>query len=84
MQKMMNFNGSDNAPSYNANEHIQIFFIIFFFLGNMIILNSFISLSLITFKKLKEEKTGEKYINETEKTWLKLKISISGLDNLKK
>ena len=58
MQKMMNFNGGGNAPSYNANEHIQIFFVVFFFIGNIIILNSFISLTLITFKKIKEKETG--------------------------
>ena len=76
MKNMMDFNGKDMAPSYNANEHIQIFFVIFFFFGNLIILNSFISLSLITFKKLKEKETGEVYLNETEKMWLRLKSQI--------
>lgn len=84
MTKMMNFNGTGNAPSYNANEHIQIFFVIFFFFGNIIILNSFISLSLITFKKIKEKETGEKYLNETEKIWLRLKLQIIELSPLKK
>ena len=84
MQKMMDFNGAGKAPSYNANEHIQIFFVFFFFLGNIIILNSFISLSLITFKKIKEKETGEKYLNDIEKMWLRLKLQIIELNPLKK
>ena len=55
MALVMNFNGKDKQPVYNANQHIQIFFIIFFFLGNLIILNSFISISLTNFKKIKEK-----------------------------
>ena len=84
MQDMMNFNGGGNPPSYNANEHIQIFFVIFFFFGNIIILNSFISLTLVTFKRLKEKETGEKYLNDTEKMWLRLKLQIIELNPLKR
>ena len=55
MQKMMDFNGSGKAPSYNANEHIQIFFVAFFFFTNLMIQNSLFSFSIITFKNIKEK-----------------------------
>ena len=54
----MNLAGIDNTLQMNANEHIKIFFVLFFFFGNLIILNSFIGLSLWNFKKLKDRTTG--------------------------
>ena len=63
MTEAMNFNGT-KAPSYNQNEHIQIFFVIFFFLGNMVIINCFIGMALYNFKSIKEKETGEKDMTE--------------------
>ena len=76
MTGAMNFNGVGKAPSYNQNEHIQIFFVIFFFLGSMVILNCFIGLTLYNFKKIKERETGEKGMTEMEKHWLRIKMQI--------
>ena len=64
MTEAMNFNGVGKAPSYNQNEHIQIFFVVFFFLGNMVIINCFIGVALYNFKKIKERETGEKGMTE--------------------
>ena len=75
MTEAMDFNG-DKAPSYNQNEHIQIFFVVFFFLGNMVILNCFIGVTLYNFKKIKERETGEKGMTKIEKLWLRIKVQI--------
>ena len=58
MQKMMDFNGKDKAPSYNANELFQIFFVVFFFVTGFILVNSVVSLSIVIFKNIKEKETG--------------------------
>ena len=84
MTEAMNFNGTGKAPSYNQNEHIQIFFVVFFFLGKMVILNCFIGLTLYNFKKIKERETGEKDLTELDKLWLKIKIQILQLEPLPK
>ena len=84
MYRVMNYNGEDNAPEYNANENIQIFFVVFFFFGNLIILNSFISISVINFRKLKEKETGEKFISEVERNWLRIKLQILKLVPMRK
>ena len=80
MMEAMNFNGAGKAPCYNQNEHIQIFFVVFFFLGKMIILNCFIGLTLYNFKKIKERETGEKGLTRLEKLWLKMKVQILQLE----
>ena len=76
MMEAMNFNGQDKVPSYNKNEHIQIFFVFFFFLGNIIVLSSFIGITLYNFKKIKERETGEKNMRELERLWLRIKVQI--------
>lgn len=80
MQNAMNLNGVDRAPSYNSNEHIQIFFVFFFFFGNLIVLNFFISYTLFLYKKIKENETGEWRITENEKSWLSIKLQILALN----
>jgi hypothetical protein len=54
----MNLNGEGFAPIKNANAGIEVFFILFFFFGNLIILNSVISISLFNYKTIKEKETG--------------------------
>ena len=76
MAEAMNFSDPGKAPSYNQNEHIQVFFVAFFFLGNMVIINCFIGLALYNFKKIKERETGEKGMTEIEKHWLRIKMQI--------
>ena len=58
MTSMMNLAGTNQEPSYNKNQYINIFFVFFFFFGNLILLNVFIGLSVSNFKRLKEKTTG--------------------------
>jgi hypothetical protein len=45
-------------PVRDANKYISIFFVLFFFFGNLIMLNVFIGLSVSNFKRLKDKNTG--------------------------
>jgi hypothetical protein len=51
----MDMNGEGMAPTLNANFHIQIFFMVLFFFGNMIVLNSLIGITLDSYKRIKED-----------------------------
>ena len=82
MTPMMNMRGTDLEPSYNANQYINIFFVIFFFFGNLIMLNVFIGLSVTNFKWLKEKTTGENRLTKKEKMWLSVKEQIYRLQPL--
>ena len=64
MSSAMDMNGVNNAPSFNANHGIQIFFVVIFFLGNLIVLNSFISFTLECYGKIKRKETGEYKLTE--------------------
>ena len=57
--RLMNISGPGRAPSYNANEHIQIYFVAVFFLGGILGLNIYISIVLVGFRKAKERLSGE-------------------------
>lgn len=52
MFEMANLKGLNYQPESHANQFSRIFFILFFFIGNMIILNIFIGLCIYTIKKL--------------------------------
>lgn len=58
MFQTSNLVGINFQPIINANSHGRIFFILFFFFGNMIILNIFIGLSISTIKKIERHETG--------------------------
>ena len=58
MQPAMNFNGPKLQPVLNSNSYISLFFIAFFFFGNLIMLNVFIGLSVSNLKRLKDICTG--------------------------
>lgn len=53
MQPMMNFVGEGYEPILDTNKYISIFFVCFFFFGNLIMLNVFVGLSVSNFKSLK-------------------------------
>lgn len=82
MTPMMNFRGEDLEPSYNSNQYINIFFVVFFFFGNLIMLNVFIGLSVSIFKVLKEKTTGESKLSKKERMWLSVKEQIYRLQPL--
>jgi hypothetical protein len=76
MGSAMDMAGAGRAPGYNSNEHVQLFFLVFFLLGNLLVLNSFVSLSLFNYKRIKERETGEWQISAHERTWLSIKLQI--------
>lgn len=55
---VMNLAGNSLNPVLDANKYICIFFVFFFFFGNLIMLNVFIGLSVSNFKRLKGITTG--------------------------
>jgi hypothetical protein len=82
MTPMMDFRGKDLEPTYNANQYINIFFVVFFFFANLIMLNVFIGLSVSIFKVLKEKTTGESKLSKKERMWLSVKEQIYRLQPL--
>ena len=76
---VMDLKGKDNAPQYNANEHFQIFYVVFYFLGGIITLNFFVSIMLINYRRAKESFSGEKDFTYIQKQWLSIKIYILSL-----
>ena len=82
MTTMMDLKGKDLEPSYNYNQYINIFFVFFFFFGNLIMLNVFVGLSVSNFKRLKEKTTGESKLTKKERMWLSVKEQIYRLKPL--
>lgn len=64
LQPMMDLAGKDMNPVTDANKYISIFFMFFFFFGNLIMLNVFIGLSVSNFKRLKDKTTGQAKLNK--------------------
>ena len=64
---LMDANGKDNAPQYNTNEHIQIYFLALFLVGGIVALNLLVSTVLVNYKKTKEELSGEKHLTAIQK-----------------
>ena len=62
MAKAMDLDGKDHTPRYNANQHIQIFFVAYYFLGTVATLNFLVSTVLLNYQKTKEELSGEKQL----------------------
>jgi hypothetical protein len=58
MVDAMDMNGEGMNQSINANLHIQVFYLMLFFCGNIIFLNFFISFTLNCYKNIKEQETG--------------------------
>ena len=80
MTDMMNFNGEGLAPSYNANEHFQVYFVAGFFLAGIFLLNIYISILLVGFRKAKEQLSGETKLTELQKQWLRVKSLICEME----
>ena len=49
MAKAMDLDGKDHTPRYNANQHIQIFFVAYYFLGTVATLNFLVSTVLLNY-----------------------------------
>ena len=80
----MDLNGKDQAPQYNANQHIQIFLFFLFLVVGIITLNFLVSAVLINYRKAKEDISGEKDLTSLEEQWLTLKTYILSLEPEKK
>ena len=55
MLPLSSIRGKNLQPEINANPHIRLFFLFFFFVGNIVILNVFIGLSIQAIKTIKKE-----------------------------
>ena len=54
MTDAMDFDEVGKVPSFNANQNIQIFFIVFFFIGNFINMNNYINIIWLNFSQLRQ------------------------------
>ena len=68
--------GHGNQPEYGKNIWIEYFFSVFFFLGNLIMLNVFIGLSVYNFQKIKSQVTGLSRLSKNDKMWFSIKNTI--------
>lgn len=58
---------------------MEYFFSIFFFFGNLIMLNVFIGLSVYNFQKIKSQVTGLTRLSKDNKMWFSIKNVIHRL-----
>lgn len=58
---------------------MEYFFSIFFFFGNLIMLNVFIGLSVYNFQKIKSQVTGLSRLSKDNKMWFSIKNVIHRL-----
>ncbi len=71
--------GSGNQPEYGQSIWMEYFFNVFFFFGNMIMLNVFIGLSVNNFQKIKSQVTGVARLSKDGKMWFSIKNTIHRL-----
>jgi len=55
---------------------MEYFFSVFFFFGNMIMLNVFIGLSVYNFQKIKSQVTGLSKLSKDNRVWFSIKNTI--------
>ena len=58
MSFLSSLRGIDKQPHLNANENIKLFFLFFFFFGNMIVLNLFIGVNIHTMNNITKKEKG--------------------------
>ena len=58
LAQAMDLNGAGLTPVYNANEHIQIFYILLYLVGGVILFNFFVGLLLFNYRRVKEQVSG--------------------------
>jgi hypothetical protein len=71
--------GKGNQPQYGHSIWMEYFFSVFFFFGNMIMLNIFIGLSVNNFQKIKSQVTGLARLSKDNKMWFSIKNTIHRL-----
>ncbi|CAD8060541.1 unnamed protein product [Paramecium primaurelia] len=71
--------GKDLAPINNHNRWWAVYFQVFFFIGNICMLNMFISLVVNTYQQTKIKAQGMSDLNGNQREWLQIKNSIHNL-----
>lgn len=71
--------GHGHQPEYGHSVWMEYFFSIFFFFGNLIMLNVFIGLSVYNFQKIKSQVTGLTRLSKDNKMWFSIKNVIHRL-----
>ncbi|CAD8145327.1 unnamed protein product [Paramecium pentaurelia] len=71
--------GKDLAPINNHNRWWAVYFQVFFFIGNICMLNMFISLVVNTYQETKIKAQGMSELNGNQREWLQIKNSIHNL-----
>ena len=65
MAFLSSIKGIDLQPQMNENEMIKIFFLFFFFFGNMIVLNLFIGVNIQTMHKITKKEKGAENLSKS-------------------
>ena len=63
-------------PHHGSNPSIHVYFIVFFFIGNLCLLNMFIGLIVETYQEAKMRAQNLHLLEETQREWFQIKISI--------
>ncbi|CAD8076090.1 unnamed protein product [Paramecium sonneborni] len=71
--------GKDLVPINNHNRWWAVYFQVFFFIGNICMLNMFISLVVNTYQETKIKAQGMSELNGNQREWLQIKNSINNL-----
>ncbi|CAD8064649.1 unnamed protein product [Paramecium sonneborni] len=71
--------GKDLVPINNHNRWWAVYFQVFFFIGNICMLNMFISLVVNTYQETKIKAQGMSELNGNQREWVQIKNSINNL-----
>lgn len=76
MNYLSTIQGEDLQPQYSHSSILRIFFLIFMFFANIIIMNIFVGVCINNFKQIKKKVTGETDLSRQETEWLNIKSQI--------
>jgi hypothetical protein len=75
--------GVDHQPQHDHNRWWGTYFYLFIFIGNVCMLNMFISLVVHTYQESKEEAQNLHLLNEHQREWFKIKLAIYQMQPLR-
>ena len=76
MNYLSTIQGQDLQPQSSNSSFLRIFFLIFIFFANIIVINIFVGVCINNFKQIKKKVTGEANLSKDEKEWLNIKNQI--------
>jgi hypothetical protein len=76
MNYLSTIQGQDLQPQFSSFSFLRIFFLIFMFFANIIVINIFVGVCINNFKQIKKKVTGEADLSKDEKEWLNIKNQI--------